>query len=462
MLGDWGKILTKTPYLVLFIVLIAIGVGTASALITITLSGDVVITGDLDMTNGKISNLITPSVPADAATKGYVDSSPTTDTLATIGCSTDQFAKFDGNNWVCVKITAQNNPISILDSVHSLGELTSIAIDVNGNPVISYFDDSSDLKVLHCGNVSCTSGNVINTIENLAGFQPSIAIGTDGNPVISYYDITNDNLKVSHCGNASCSSGNTITTVDNAELVGTFNSIAIGADGNPVVSYYDQFNTGLKILHCGNISCTSGNTATGVNNLNDIGTFTSIAIGADGNPVVSYYFETDTALRVLHCGNVSCTSGNNASTFDNSGSVGTYTSIAIGADDLPVISYYDFTNSDLRVLHCGNVSCTSGNIITQLTTTSSDGKNTSIAIGANGFPVISYTGSSTNGFLNLLYCGNALCNSGNTIISIDDSDTGLQGTSIAIGANGFPVISYTDIINRDLKVALHGVIFNFE
>ena len=44
---DWKNQLTKTPYLVLFIVLIAVGVGTASALITITLSGNVIITDDL-------------------------------------------------------------------------------------------------------------------------------------------------------------------------------------------------------------------------------------------------------------------------------------------------------------------------------------------------------------------------------------------------------------------------------
>ena len=36
---DWKNQLTKTPVLVLFIVLITIGVGTASALITITFEG---------------------------------------------------------------------------------------------------------------------------------------------------------------------------------------------------------------------------------------------------------------------------------------------------------------------------------------------------------------------------------------------------------------------------------------
>ena len=47
MLGNWGKNLTKTPYLVLFIVLISIGVGTASAAITITLAGNVHVLGEM-------------------------------------------------------------------------------------------------------------------------------------------------------------------------------------------------------------------------------------------------------------------------------------------------------------------------------------------------------------------------------------------------------------------------------
>ena len=45
--------LTKTPYLVLFILLGAAGVGTASALMTITLAGDVKITGDTEL-EGKL------------------------------------------------------------------------------------------------------------------------------------------------------------------------------------------------------------------------------------------------------------------------------------------------------------------------------------------------------------------------------------------------------------------------
>ena len=47
MAMEWKNQLTRTPYLVLFIVLISMGVGTASALITITLAGDVHVLGEM-------------------------------------------------------------------------------------------------------------------------------------------------------------------------------------------------------------------------------------------------------------------------------------------------------------------------------------------------------------------------------------------------------------------------------
>jgi len=38
--------------------------------------------------------------------------------------------------------------------------------------------------------------------------------------------------------------------------------------------------------------------------------------------------------------------------------VGYYTSITIGSDGLGLISYYDKSNGDLKVAHCGNPACT--------------------------------------------------------------------------------------------------------
>jgi hypothetical protein len=44
-------------------------------------------------------------------------------------------------------------------------------------------------------------------------------------------------------------------------------------------------------------------------------------------------------------------------TVDSGGSVGVYTSITTGTDGLPVISYYDSTNYDLKVAKCANSFC---------------------------------------------------------------------------------------------------------
>src|SRR3990172_745428 len=69
------------------------------------------------------------------------------------------------------------------------------------------------------------------------GYTPSIAVGSDGLPIIAYYDYTNRGLKIVKCGNASCSAGNAVTVVDTARLEYDYSSLAIGADGLPVISY---------------------------------------------------------------------------------------------------------------------------------------------------------------------------------------------------------------------------------
>jgi len=186
------------------------------------------------------------------------------------------------------------------------------------------------------------------------GWYTSIAIGTDGLPVISYLDATNYNLKVAKCGNAACSSENTLTTVDPGGNGGSYISITIGTDGLPVISYYDG---DLKVAKCGNASCSSGNTITTVDSGGDVGWCTSIAIGTDGLPVISYFDYTNFDLKVAHCGNASCSSGNTITTIDSAGYVGQFASITIGTDGLPVISYWDGINDDLKVAKCANPFC---------------------------------------------------------------------------------------------------------
>ena len=83
-----------------------------------------------------------------------------------------------------------------------------------------------------------------------------LTLGADGQPVISYRDNTNGDLKVAKCGNAACSAGNTLTAVDTAGAVGAYTSITLGADGLPVISYYDSTNGDLKVAKCASAFCT--------------------------------------------------------------------------------------------------------------------------------------------------------------------------------------------------------------
>ena len=93
---EWKTQLSKTPVLVLFIVLISIGVGTASALITITLAGNVNVLGDLNVdgdTNAEGFLTVEALVIAkdDVEVRGDLK-------VGTDNSNDDDFIRFDGGN----------------------------------------------------------------------------------------------------------------------------------------------------------------------------------------------------------------------------------------------------------------------------------------------------------------------------------------------------------------------------
>lgn len=346
-----------------------------------------------------------------------------------------------------------------------VGDYNAIAVGSDGLPVISFWESSGILHVAKCANAACsglaTDTPVDDPLVNSVGSFTSIAIGTDGLPVISYRDQTAATLKVAKCANPSCTGAATITTVDDPPTngVGLFTSIAIGSDGFPVISYYDETALALKVAKCANAACIGLATITTVDDsANDLGRYSSIAIGSDGLPVVSYRDNTAGTLKVAKCATATCTGAATITTIDDSVvNSGTYTSIAIGADGLPVISYYGNSAGALMVAKCLNAACTGATIVTPVDDpTNSVGANTSITIGADGLPVISYRDVPANA-LKVAKCADAACSGVATITTLADlADAPNLATSIAIGSDGLPVISYQNMSVGRLEVLKCG------
>ena len=294
--------------------------------------------------------------------------------------------------------------------------------------------------------------------EGNPGQFNSIAIGTNGNPIISYLDGSNSALAVAACNDLNCSTS-TKNIIDSEGQVGFYSSITIGANGNPVISYYDLSNSALKVAVCDNPTCTTSTTNT-IDSANDVGWYTTIAIGVNGYPIIGYYDNTNKDLKVAACENPTCTMST-TNTIDSANEVGQGPSIAIGVNGNPIISYTSATNFDLKVVVCKNPTCSGATEIDRSINTiiDSDGSViglTSITIGTNGNPIISYY-HYTNQNLKVAACKNSTCSGAtesdrSTNNNLDSIGRFAGYDSIAIGANGNPIISYYDSVNGDLKV----------
>jgi hypothetical protein len=401
--------------------------------------------GNTITTPDAASNVDAPSLQLDA------NSNPVVSYTYRLGTTDADLKLLHCGNPTC---TTPANTIAKPATTDDVGLYTSLALDQNGYAAVSYYDQTfGNLKVLRCGNLACTAGNTIvapATGGNI-GLYTSLALDRSGYPVVSYYDQTNGKLKVLRCGDAFCTSLNKIATPDTTTLVGLYTSLALDANSNPVVSYKDFTNTTLKVLRCGKTTCLSGNYIATPDSTRDVGDFTSLALGRNGNAVVSYYDPTNGKLKVLHCGDANCKAGNSITTPDTASGVGQYTSLRLDRNDNPVISYYDAQNQHLKLLHCGDPFCGLGNSIVSLDTTRSAGRYNSLRLDGNGRPVVSYF-DELGGGLRMVFCDDANCTRSNVYRTPDTASFVGLYTSLAIDGGGHPVVSYYDQANGDLKL----------
>lgn len=327
---------------------------------------------------------------------------------------------------------------------------TSLRIGADGLPLVVSVDNSGgnhSVRVTHCGNASCTNGNrtisifgPVNSTNSPAPIKAALAIGSDGLPIVAHFDPPAHDLRLTHCGDLECRLGNSSALHIGAASAGFDPAIAIGVGGRPIVAHREYFLPLLMFTRCVEGAC-----ATPVQDvsLGAPATHVSVAVGVDGLPLIVYRDGSLQVLRALHCGNADCTAGNVTTTIDSNTAAGWDPAVVIGGDGRPVVAHRDDVGKALRVTHCGNAACTAGNVSTTVDGAGAMvGGSPSIAIGVDGFPIISHQ-DTTNQALRVTHCNDVACTGGTSSANVFDPEAPAGAlSSIAIGPDGLPVISH--------------------
>ncbi|UCD91832.1 MAG: PKD domain-containing protein [Methanobacteriota archaeon] len=329
--------------------------------------------------------------------------------------------------------------VYVVDSEGIVGAGTSIEVDSNNIPHISYFDLTyEDLKYAKwigaLGNASEWLTQTVDARESV-GRYASLTLDTDSYPHISYHGM-GGSLGVYY---ARWTGFNwSIEPVDSDIYALGYTSLALDSNDTPHISYCDE-NTTREDLKYAKRSET-GWTIEKVDYEDEVGASSSIAIDKNDDPRISYYDDSNGDLKYAEWNGTAWT----YETVDSVGNVGSFTSMVIDKNDFTHISYYDRTNRDLKYARWDGSAW-------NIETVDSDGDvgwETSIALDSNGFPYISYHDWSNHDLKYARWDGSEW-----NIERVDSLGAVGRTTSIAIDDNDNPHISYYDETNGDLKYA---------
>ncbi len=304
------------------------------------------------------------------------------------------------------------------------------------------------LTPIFCGVVSLAAAGVctastwyVQTLDSSGnlGQYSCLALDGGGHPHITYYDATWGNLKY-----ANGSTGD-IRTVDSAGNVGHFTSVALDASGYPHISYYDATNRDLKYAAWNGTTWDIQTVASvgGVGWPN--GGSRCIALGLNGYPQIVYQ-ESDWRVWVKYA-------AWNGTTWDIQTPTpgdGRWTSLAVDASGYPHISYWYFPSDNLEYASWNGTSWDVQTVDSAWVV----GPGNSLALDASGYAHISYLDRYGDDWVDTYDLKYAAWNGISWDLQTVDS-AGYVGdyTSLALDATGYPRITYYDSTNADLKYA---------
>ncbi len=347
--------------------------------------------------------------------------------------------------------------VPILDN-GNVGKGLDMVIGPNGFPLLAYYDDDDKkVKSFSCGNSGCTSGNtttfqsIAYTGTNVPAYMDRVALATmvNGNPIIAHsYGAATDILRFTRCTNQSCGTSTTDMDLDSQASSGFFVTSTYTNTVKPFFAHYSDL-TGLRLVTCNNADCSvivrttygAGSHYEGL----------AAAMASDGFPVIaaakkaSVAAGANTTLVLIKCSNEDCSSASETTLYNASPRVGLFPSIVVPADGRPIIASYNETSGDLLYTRCGDQNCSTGNTNTALHTFNDMGAYTSMALGNDGFPVITFieinSGTPANPTGSTGYvtkCQNITCTSRQT----QSLSTNTSYNKVIVPGDGLPVIAH--------------------
>lgn len=121
-----------------------------------------------------------------------------------------------------------------------------------------------------------------------------------------------------------------------------------------------------------------------------------------------------------------------------------YTSIALGADRFPIVAFQDGSSGDLRIIQCLGT-CDANTMVTVDPSGNVVGESPSIAIRPDGLPLIAHHDATAKN-LRVSRCLNVNCTSASTV-ALDTGRPGLGSgfqPAMTIGSDGLPIIAHND------------------
>lgn len=335
------------------------------------------------------------------------------------------------------------NKPEVIDHIGCVGSFTSIAIDRNNTPHISYYD-ASNAALKYATKVSFPSSSKkrtksqwkLATVDDTdyVGDYTSLKVGSNNVVWIAYHDISNRAVRVAH--KKLIDSTWLIDTVDCDNQAGFLGiSLIIGKLNQPEVCYYAKQAGKLRYAK---LLQGKWRIMVADNDFN-VGMLPSIALDQRGFPRIAYYDVGRWNLKYAFWDGMQWIT----QVVDPDRTVGIYASLAIDKKGYPHIAYEDDLNYDLKYAYWNGkkwqIEVVDGKGVV--------GKFASLALDSTDNPRIGYF-DYTHGQIKFAYQNGRQP----WVVQTIDPKLGVGGyCSLALDNMGNPHLSYYDYLKRDLK-----------